>query len=149
VPKKSKVKKPIKGKKYEMKAYKTGTWGVAYIFSTVNNTIVHITDITGTETIAKYSGGMMTDKDREEGSPFPAMQAAKRAAEDAKERGIIGVNIKVRGRGGHHKKAPGAGAQPAIRALARSGLKIGIIEDVTPIPTNGTKRKGGRRGRRV
>lgn len=138
-----------KTKKYEMKATKTGAWGIAHIFSTINNTIVHITDITGVETIARYSGGMMTDKDREEGGPFPAMQAAKRAAEDAIERGIIGVNIKVRGRGGHHKKAPGRGAQPAIRALARSGLKIGAIEDVTPIPTDGTKRKGGRRGRRV
>jgi len=149
VPKKEIIKKPIKGRKYEMKTYKAGTWGIAYIFSTVNNTIIHITDITGSETIAKYSGGMMTDKDREGGSPFPAMQAAKRAAEDAKEKGIIGVNIKVRGKGGHHKKAPGAGAQPAIRALARSGLRIGMIEDVTPIPTDGTKRKGGRRGRRV
>ncbi|MDI6826011.1 MAG: 30S ribosomal protein S11 [Candidatus Aenigmarchaeota archaeon] len=138
-----------KRRKYETKAYKTGTWGIAHIFSTVNNTIIHITDITGAETIARYSGGMMTDKDREGGDPFPAMLAAKRAAEDAKEKGIIGVDIRVRGMGGHHKKAPGAGAQPAIRALARSGLKIGTIEDVTPIPTDGTKRKGGRRGRRV
>ena len=142
-------KKPVKGRKYEIKAFKAGTWGVAHIFSTVNSTIVHITDVTGSETIARYSGGMMTDKDREGGSPFPAMQAAKKAAEDALGKGIIGVHIKVRGHGGHHKKAPGAGAQPAIRALARSGLKIGIIEDVTPIPTDGTKRKGGRRGRRV
>lgn len=141
--------KKKKEKKHEIKASKTGAWGIAHIFSTVNNTIVHITDITGSETIAKYSGGMMTDRDREQGNPFPAMQAAKKAAEDAIERGVIGVNIKVRGKGGHHKKAPGAGAQPAIRALARSGLKIGIIEDVTPIPTDGTKRKGGRRGRRV
>jgi len=146
---KKKPKKTIKGKKYEIKAIKKGTWGIAHIFSTVNNTIIHITDITGSETIAKYSGGMMTDRDRDQGSPFPAMQAARRAAEDSIEKGIIGVNIKVRGKGGHHKKAPGAGAQPAIRALARSGLKIGIIEDVTPIPTDGTKRKGGRRGRRV
>jgi small subunit ribosomal protein S11 len=145
----AKKRRPTKSKKYEVKAYKKGTWGIAHIFSTVNNTIVHITDITGAETIARYSGGMMTDKDREEGNPFPAMQAAKRAAEDALEKGIIGVNIKVRGRGGHHKKAPGPGAQPAIRALARSGLKIGVIEDVTPIPTDGTKKKGGRRGRRV
>jgi small subunit ribosomal protein S11 len=146
---KKKSTKIIKGKKYEIKAIKKGAWGIAHIFSTVNNTIIHITDITGAETIAKYSGGMMTDRDREQGSPFPAMQAAKRAAEDVIEKGIIGVNIKVRGRGGHHKKVPGAGAQPAIRALARSGLKIGIIEDVTPTPTDGTKRKGGRRGRRV
>ena len=146
---KKKIKKPIKGKKYEIKAIKKGTWGIAHIFSTVNNTVVHITDITGSETIAKYSGGMMTDRDRDQSKPFPAMQAAKRAAADAIEKGIIGVNIKVRGKGGHHKKAPGPGAQPAIRALARSGLRIGIIEDVTPIPTDSTKRKGGRRGRRV
>jgi len=111
-------KKTTKRKKYEIKSAKTDAWGIAHIFSTVNNTIVHITDVTGAETIAKYSGGMMTDKDREEGNPFPAMQAAKRAAEDAIEKGLVGVNIKVRGRGGHHKKAPGAGAQPAIRALA-------------------------------
>jgi small subunit ribosomal protein S11 len=144
-----KIKRTGREKKYEIKAYKTGTWGIAHIFSTVNATIVHITDMSGAETIARYSGGMMSDKDREGGEPFPAMLAAKRAAEDAKEKGIIGVDIRVRGMGGHHKKAPGAGAQPAIRAIARSGLRIGIIEDVTPIPTDGTKRKGGRRGRRV
>jgi small subunit ribosomal protein S11 len=145
----AKENKTVAENKSEMKASKSGSWGIAHIFSTLNSTIIHITDITGSETIAKYSGGMMTDKDREGGSPFPAMQAAKKAAEDAIGKGIIGVHIKVRGHGGHHKKAPGAGAQPAIRALARSGLKIGIIEDVTPIPTDGTKRKGGRRGRRV
>ncbi len=133
----------------EEKKKEKDTWGIAHIFSTVNDTIVHITDITGAETIARYSGGMMTDKDREEGSPFPAMLAARRAAEDALAKGITGVHIKVRGKGGHHKKAPGPGAQPAIRALARSGLKIGMIEDVTPIPHDGTKRPGGRRGRRV
>ncbi|KAJ4916136.1 Ribosomal protein S11 protein [Raphanus sativus] len=41
-----------------------------------------------------------------------------------------------------------AGAQSALTALARSGMKIGRIEDVTPIPTDITHRKGGRRGRR-
>ncbi|EAA20992.1 40s ribosomal protein s14 (fragment) [common tobacco]-related [Plasmodium yoelii yoelii] len=35
------------------------------------------------------------------------------------------------------------------RALARSGLKIGRIEDVTPIPTDSTRKKSGRRGRRL
>jgi small subunit ribosomal protein S11 len=124
-------------------------WAIAHIFSTSNNTIVHITDITGAETLARYSGGMMTDKDREEGMPFPAMQAAKKAAEDAISKGVTGVHIKVRAAGGHLSKSVGAGAQPAIRALARSGLKIGMIEDVTPIPHDTTRRPGGRRGRRV
>jgi len=35
-----------------------------------------------------------------------------------------------------------------LRALARYGMKIGRIEDVTPIPTDCTRR-GGRRGRRL
>lgn len=128
---------------------KGGKWGIAHIFSTSNNTLIHITDITGSETIARFSGGMMTDKDREQGRPFPAMQAAKKAAEEAIDKGIVGVHIKVRARGGHHSKSPGSGAQPAIRALARVGLKIGMIEDVTPIPHDITRRPGGRRGRRV
>ena len=62
-------------------------WGVAHILATKNSTIVHITDITGSETIARYSSGMMTDKDREGGMPFPAMLAAKKAAEEALARG--------------------------------------------------------------
>jgi len=36
-----------------------------------------------------------------------------------------------------------------LRALARAGLKIGRIEDVTPIPSDSTRRKSGRRGRRL
>jgi len=125
-------------------------WGVAHIFSTKNNTIIHITDITGSETIARYSGGMMTDKDREQGMPFPAMLAAKKAAEEALEKGITGVHIRVRARGSQYSKSPGPGAQAAIRALARAGLKIGLIEDVTPIQHGyGLRPKGGRLGRRV
>ncbi len=123
-------------------------WGIAHIFSTANNTIIHITDITGSETIAISSGGQMTDKDREKGMPFPAMLAAKKVAEEALAKGITGVHIRVRAKG-THKKSPGPGAQPAIRALAKAGLRIGMIEDVTPIAHDIIRRKGGRRGRRV
>jgi small subunit ribosomal protein S11 len=124
-------------------------WGIAHIFSSPNNTIIHITDVTGTETIARITAGMMTDKDREGGSPYPAMQASFKAAELAFAKGITGVHIKVRAPGGIKAKQPGAGAQPAIRALARAGMRIGRIEDVTPLPHDTCRRKGGRRGRRV
>ncbi len=124
-------------------------WGIAHIYSSKNNTIIHITDLSGAETIARYSGGMMTDKDREEGKPYPAMLAAKKAAEEALAKGITGVHIRVRAPGGNKSKNPGQGAQPAIRALARAGLKIGLIEDVTPIGHGFLRPKGGRRGRRV
>lgn len=124
-------------------------WGIAHIYSTTNNTIIHITDITGAETIARFSGGMMTDKDREEGMPFPAMLAGRKATEEALAKGLVGVHIRVRAAGGTKSRSPGMGAQPAIRSLARSGLKIGMIEDVTPVIHGRMRAKGGRRGRRV
>ena len=65
------------------------------------------------------------------------------------ELGITALHIKLRATGGNKTKTPGPGAQSALRALARAGIKIGRIEDVTPIPTDSTRRKGGRRGRRL
>lgn len=130
-------------------AEKKTKWGIAHIFASYNNTFIHITDITGSETIAKYTGGAQVKADRLGSSPHAAMIAAKKAAEEAMNKGITAVHIRVRAPGGIKQKNPGPGAQPAIRALARAGLKIGVIEDVTPIPHNGCKKKGGRRGRRM
>lgn len=125
-------------------------WGIAHIYASHNNTIVTITDITGREVIARASGGQVVKADRLESSPAAAIMLAKKAAEIALMKGINAVHIKVRAPGGHQgPKIPGPGAQPAIRALARAGLKIGRIEDVTPIPHGGCRRKGGRRGRRM
>jgi small subunit ribosomal protein S11 len=124
-------------------------WGVAHIFSSYNDTIVHITDLTGAETISRASGGMIVKADRDEATPYAAMQASFRAATEAMDKGVRGVHIKVRAPGGHGPKTPGPGAQAAIRALARAGLRIGRIEECTPIPHDGTRRPGGRRGRRV
>ncbi|KAL6933620.1 ribosomal protein S14, S11 [Hanseniaspora guilliermondii] len=92
---------------------------------------------------------MKVKADRDESTPYAAMLAAQDAAAKAKEVGITAVHIKVRGTGGTRSKAPGPGGQSAIRALARSGLRIGRIEDVTPIPSDSTRKKGGRRGRRL
>jgi len=112
-------------------------------------TIVHITDLSGAETVSRWSGGMVVRADREKPSPYVAMMIAYRAAQEAMEKGIMAIHIKVRGPGGHGPKIPGPGAQAAIRALARAGFIIGRIEDVTPIPHDTTRRPGGRRGRRV
>ncbi|RLF48995.1 MAG: 30S ribosomal protein S11 [Thermoplasmata archaeon] len=124
-------------------------WGIAHIYASFNNVIITLTDITGAETIAKCSGGMVVKADRDESSPYAAMKAAERVAEIAKSKGITHIHVKVRAPGGNKSTSPGPGAQAAIRALARAGLRIGRIEDVTPIPHDGTKPKGGKRGRRV
>src|SRR3989338_8027604 len=121
-------------------------WGIAHIYASYNNTIIHITEITGTETLAVASGGMVVKSDRMEGSPTAAMVAAKKAAETAIEKGINGINVKIKAPGGHNgPNGPGPGAQAAIRALSRMGLRIGVIEEVTPLPHDGCRKKGGRR----
>ncbi len=128
---------------------KAEKWGVVHIYSSYNNTIIHITDISGAETISRTTGGMFVKADRLESSPYAAMRAAASAASTAREKGITAIHIKVRAPGGSSARTPGPGAQAAIRALARSGFRIGRIEEVTPVPHDGTRRKGGRRGRRV
>lgn len=125
-------------------------WGIANIYSSYNNTIIHITDISGAETLGRASGGMVVKAHRLESSPTAAMAAAKRAAEQAKEHSINALHVKIRAPGGHNgPMTPGPGAQAAIRTLARSGFRIGIIEDITPIPHGGCRKKHARRGRRV
>jgi len=126
-----------------------GKWGIAHIFASYNNIVITVTDITGAETITKCSGGMVVKAAKDEASPYAAMRAAERVAEISKEKGIDGMHVKVRAPGGNKSLSPGPGAQAAIRALARAGIRIGRIEDVTPVPHDGTKKKGGRRGRRV
>jgi small subunit ribosomal protein S11 len=128
---------------------KMGKWGVAHIFASYNNIIITLTDITGAETITKATGGMVVKAAKDEASPYAAMKAAEKVAEIAKEKGIDSIHVQVRAPGGNKSVSPGPGAQAAIRALARAGLRIGRIEDVTPVPHDGTKKKGGRRGRRV
>jgi small subunit ribosomal protein S11 len=128
---------------------KTERWAVVHIYSSYNNTLIHITDISGAETIARTSGGMFVKADRMESSPYAAMRSATAAADVAKDKGITSIHIKVRAPGGSGPRTPGPGAQAAIRALARAGFQIGRIEEVTPIPHDGTRRPGGRRGRRV
>ncbi|MBS3119842.1 30S ribosomal protein S11 [Candidatus Woesearchaeota archaeon] len=124
--------------------------GIAHIFSSYNNTIIHITDSTGSETIARVSGGMVVKSDRLQSSPTTAMAAAKKAAEMAIEKGINMLHVKIKAPGGHNGPMnPGPGAQAAVRTLARRGMRIGIIEEVTPVPHDSCRKKGGKRGRRV
>ena len=133
----------------ETKKERKEKWGIAHIYSSYNNTIIHITDLTGAETATISSGGQHVTADRYESSPFAAMKAANAVVGAAKTKGFTALHIKVRAVGGVGSRVPGPGAQAAIRALARGGFKIGRIDDVTPIPHDTTRKKGGKRGRRV
>ena len=124
-------------------------WGVAHIYASANDTFIHVTDLSGRETLSRITGGMKVKADRDEPSPYAAMLAAMDVSQRLQQIGINALHIKLRGTGGVRSKTPGTGAQSALRALARSGLKIGRIEDVTPIPSDSTRRGCSRRGRRL
>jgi len=124
-------------------------YGIAHIFSSYNDTIIHITDISGAETFSRKSGGMFVKADRNESSPYAAMKSANAAAQEAQAKGIFNLYVRYRAPGGHKNRTPGPGTQAALRALKRAGMRILRLEDVTPLPHDGCRRKGGRRGRRM
>jgi len=120
--------------------------GIAHIFTSFNNTIVHITDLAG-HSIARVSGGQVTKHDRLKANPTVAMFVAKKAAETAKDAGISSLYVRIRAKTG--SPAPGPGAHAAIKSLTREGFRIISIIDTTKTSRGGPKKKGGRRGRRV
>src|SRR3954452_9502068 len=116
-----------KGKKKTKKNVQTG---IAFIQSTVNNTIITITDVSG-NVLSWSSAGARGFKRSRKSAPFAAQVAAGDAAAKAMEHGLKNVSVMVKG--------PGAGRESALRAIAAAGLKVSLIRDITPIPHNGCR----------
>ena len=55
-------------------------FGVARIYASFNDTFVHVTDLSGRETLVRVTGGMKVKADRDESSPYAAMLAAQDVA---------------------------------------------------------------------
>ncbi|MAG10957.1 30S ribosomal protein S11 [Candidatus Pacearchaeota archaeon] len=118
---------------------------VVNVYTSFNNTVVHVTDMSG-RTITKVTGGMVTKHDRLKANPTIAMFIAKRIAENMKDSGIKSIYVRIRAK--TRNPAPGPGTNAIIKSLTRSGFKILNILDTTRIPRGGPKKKGGRKGRR-
>ena len=123
-------------KKVRRKEKKNVAHGHAHIKSTFNNTIVSITDPSGA-VIAWASSGQVGFKGSRKSTPFAAQLAAEAAARRAMEHGMRKVDVFVKG--------PGSGRETAIRSLQATGLEVGTIQDVTPVPFNGTRPSKRRR----
>ena len=104
--------------------------GRAYIQSTLNNTIITLTDPRGM-VIAWGSAGTVGFRGSRKSTAFAAQRAGEDAARKGMEHGLRQIEVFVRG--------PGAGREAAIRSLQSSGLAITSIRDVTPIPHNGCR----------
>jgi small subunit ribosomal protein S11 len=119
---------------------------VLNIYTSFNNTIAHVTDMSG-RTISKVTGGMVTKHGRLKANPTIAIFIAKRIAESLGEIGVKSLYVRIRAK----TRSPtlGPGAHAIIKSLTREGFKILNILDTTRFPRGGPKKGGGRRGRRV
>ena len=119
-----------KTRKKTKKKEKVEAHGKAHIKSTFNNTIITLSDSYG-NTISWASAGRSGFKGSRKNTPFASQIAAENAAREARELGLVRVDVEVKG--------PGAGREAAIRSLQAAGLEISSIRDVTPIPHNGCR----------
>ncbi|MEK2690172.1 30S ribosomal protein S11 [Bdellovibrio sp. GT3] len=104
--------------------------GNCYIQAGFGNVIITMTDLTGA-TVSWSSAGHLGFKGSRKGTPFAAQVAAEDAAKKAMEAGMKAVDVYLKG--------PGAGREPAIRALAATGMRILTLKDITPVPHNGCR----------
>jgi small subunit ribosomal protein S11 len=140
------IEEVVSEKKEVKKKKEKDIEAVVNIYTSFNNTIAHVTDMSG-RTIAKISGGMVTKHSRLKANPTIAMFIAKRIAESMKEKGVKSLYVKIRAKTGN--PTPGPGANAIVKSLTKEGFRISNILDVTRVPRGGPKKKGGRRGRRV
>ena len=131
--------------KKEKRKEKNLAEAVVNVYTSFNNTLVHVTDMSG-KTLAKVTGGMVTKHGRLKANPTIAMFIAKRISEKMKEIGVGNLFFRIRAK--TRNPAPGPGANAIIKSLSREGFKILNILDTTRFPRGGPKKKGGRRGRR-
>ena len=127
--KKAELKKDISIKK-KKKVKRNVTSGIAYVYSTFNNTIISIADENG-NVISWSSAGSKGFKGSRKSTPYAAQIAADSAASKALEYGMKTLSVEVKG--------PGSGRETALRALQARGFKILSIKDTTPMPHNGAR----------
>ncbi len=116
---------------------KTITDGRIYILATFNNTVVTVTDTSG-NVINWSSTGKVGFKGSRKSTPFAATQAITAAVDAAKGMGLRQAAVYIKG--------PGPGRDAALRVLRTVGIKVTEMQDVTPIPHNGTRAKKPRHG---
>ncbi len=125
-----------KKKTRKKKVKKDIGFGIAYVQSTFNNTLISLTDQEG-NVLCWATSGSAGFKGARKGTPFAAQLAAKEVSRKAKDMGLRYVDVRVKG--------PGAGRESAIRALQTEGLEIKSIRDITPLPHTGCRVRKRRR----
>lgn len=124
------TKENVVAKKVKKKTKKVVSHGMCYVSAGFGNVIVTMTDTTG-DTISWASAGGLGFKGSRKGTPFAAQVTAEDACKKAMEMGLKSVDVYLKG--------PGAGREPAIRAIASLGMRVSSLKDITPVPHNGCR----------
>ncbi len=104
--------------------------GIAHIYTTFNNSIITISDVSG-NVISWSTCGAKGFKGSKKSTPFAAQVATEEACRKARDHGMKAVEVRIKG--------PGSGRESALRAISACGMKVTVIKDVTPIPHNGCR----------
>lgn len=116
--------------KTKKRVKKSVTQGIVHVYTTFNNSIITISDLSG-NVISWSTCGIKGFKGSKKSTPFAAQVAAEDACKKAQEYGVKSVEVEIKG--------PGAGRETALRAIAGSGIRVMSVKDVTPVPHNGCR----------
>ena len=107
-------KPKINSFKKKKKIKKNVTSGIAYVYSTFNNTIISISDESG-NVISWSSAGAKGFKGSRKSTPYAAQVAADDAGSKAFEQGLRTLTVQVKG--------PGSGRETALRSFNQEDLR--------------------------
>nr|YP_010475949.1 ribosomal protein S11 [Corydalis wuzhengyiana]UVH70236.1 ribosomal protein S11 [Corydalis wuzhengyiana] len=102
--------------------------GVIHVQAGLNNTIVTVTDVRG-QVVSWASAGTCGFRTARKATPFAAQTAAGNALRTVQ--GMQQAEVRIKG--------PGLGRDAALRAIFRSGIRVNLVRDVTPLPHNGCR----------
>nr|YP_010712971.1 ribosomal protein S11 [Corydalis ledebouriana]WDA93716.1 ribosomal protein S11 [Corydalis ledebouriana] len=104
--------------------------GVIHVQAGLNNTIVTVTDVRG-RVVSWASAGTCGFRTARKATPFAAQTAAVSALRTVVDQGMQRAEVMIKG--------PGLGRDAALRAIFRSGVRVSLVRDVTPLPHNGCR----------
>nr|YP_009434987.1 ribosomal protein S11 [Lobelia holstii]ATG24988.1 ribosomal protein S11 [Lobelia holstii] len=104
--------------------------GVIHVQAGFNNTIVTVTDVRG-RVVSSSSAGNCGFRGSRKGTPFAAQTVAFTAMDTVVDQGMQRAAVLIKG--------PGLGRDAALRAIQKSGIRVTLVRDVTPLPHNGCR----------
>ena len=106
--------------------------GIVHIHTTFNNTIMSVSDEKGDVKIWS-SAGALGFKGAKKSTPYAAQFVAAAIIKSLEEIGTKVVTLRIKG--------TGPGKKSAVKQFEASSIEIKEIQNVTPKPHNGVKKK--------